>query len=138
MQRLMRATAVVLLIATLLLYPLLAPPRHRIDKAHCQLITEGMTEAEVEAIFGVPAGSYDWARPKMEAIYLLALAKARLEIEAHFERLSDGHETQRWISRHGAFHVAFDQHRRVVSTHHIGLTDIEFPWRGWWQKLTRK
>jgi len=38
----------------------------RIDEAHFQLITEGMTEAEVEAIFGVPAGSYDWARPKTE------------------------------------------------------------------------
>lgn len=48
MQRLMRATVVVLLFGTLFLYPLLAPPPHRIDAAHFQLITEGMTEAEVE------------------------------------------------------------------------------------------
>jgi len=40
MQRLMRATMVVLLIGTLFLYPLLAPPPHRIDKAHFQLMTE--------------------------------------------------------------------------------------------------
>jgi hypothetical protein len=42
MQRLMRATVVVLLIGTLFLYPLLAPPQHRIDEAHFQLITEGI------------------------------------------------------------------------------------------------
>jgi hypothetical protein len=45
MQRLMRATILLLLIGTLFLYPLLAPPPHRIDEAHFQLITEGMTEA---------------------------------------------------------------------------------------------
>jgi hypothetical protein len=56
MQCLLRATIVVLLIGTLFLYPLLAPPPRRIDEAHFQLITEGMTEAEVEAIYGVPAG----------------------------------------------------------------------------------
>jgi hypothetical protein len=47
MQRIMRATTVVLLIGTLFLYPLLAPPPHRIDEAHFQLITEGMTEADL-------------------------------------------------------------------------------------------
>jgi hypothetical protein len=56
MRRLLRATSVVLLLGTLFLYSLLAPTPHRIDEAHFQLITEGMTEAEVEAIFGVPAG----------------------------------------------------------------------------------
>jgi hypothetical protein len=39
------------------LWTMLAPPPHRIDEAHFQLITEGMTGAEVEAIFGVPARS---------------------------------------------------------------------------------
>jgi hypothetical protein len=66
MQRLLRPTTTVLRMGTPLLYPLLAPPPHRIDEAHFQLIAEGMTEAEVEAIFGVPAGSYDSARPKTE------------------------------------------------------------------------
>ena len=56
MQRLMRATVVVLLVGTLVLYPLLAPPPHRIDEAHFQLITAGMIEAKMEAIFGVPGG----------------------------------------------------------------------------------
>jgi hypothetical protein len=73
MQRLMRSAIAVLLIGTLFLYPLLAPPPHCIDEAHFQLITEGMTEAEVEAIFGVPAGSYDWARPKAEYVFLVAI-----------------------------------------------------------------
>jgi hypothetical protein len=56
MQRLLRATITVLMTGTLFLYPLLAPASHRIDEAHFQLITEGMTEAEVEGIFGLPAG----------------------------------------------------------------------------------
>jgi hypothetical protein len=52
MQRLLRATAVVLLIGTLFLYPPLAAPPHRIDEAHFQVITEGMTEAEVDWFLG--------------------------------------------------------------------------------------
>jgi hypothetical protein len=42
-------------------YPLLAPPAHRIDTAHFERIQNGMTLAEVESIFGQPAGNYDWA-----------------------------------------------------------------------------
>jgi hypothetical protein len=49
-------------IVTLLgLYPLLAPPIHRIDKDHAELIKQGMTYAEVESVFGQPPGNYDWA-----------------------------------------------------------------------------
>jgi hypothetical protein len=44
-------------------YPLLAPTPHRIDQAHFELIQDGMTKADVEAIFGVPPGRYDWAEP---------------------------------------------------------------------------
>jgi len=97
MQRIMRATAIVLLIVTLF-YPLLAPPPHRIDEAHFQLITEGMTEAEVEAIFGVPAGSYDWARPQTDLIWLVAVAEMQqFEVPAELDHQQ---RRARYRSRH--------------------------------------
>lgn len=61
-------------------YPLLAPTPHRIDQAHFELIKQGMAKADVEAIFGVPAGQYDWAEPEPRRFRLListiALAQA--------------------------------------------------------------
>jgi hypothetical protein len=60
MQRFLRISAVTALALITFLYPLGAPPRHRIDERHFKLIRPGMTEAEVEAIFGAPAGVYDW------------------------------------------------------------------------------
>jgi hypothetical protein len=66
------SSVIMLLIGTLFLYPLLAPTPHRIDEAHFQLIAEGMTEAEAGAIFGAPAGAYDWARPQTDMIWLVA------------------------------------------------------------------
>jgi len=41
--------------------PLLAPTPHR-DRSQVDLIRPGMTLADVEALFGVPAGNYDWAQ----------------------------------------------------------------------------
>jgi len=125
----------VLLIGTLFLYPLLAPPPHRIDEAHFQLINEGMTEAEVEAIFGVPAGSYEFARPNMEFVYWLELASA---MEGRVVQKKLVQRKEYWSSRHGGSAVSFDVHGRVVSKLNTGDTRVEFPWQGWWQKLTRK
>jgi len=156
MQRLMRATVVMLVIGTLLLYPLLAPPPHRIDEAHFQLITEGMTEAEVQAIFGVPAGAYDWARPQTDLIWLVAVAEMQqFEVPAKLDHRIVQQElgiritvprlnapvhpqTKQWVSRHGAFAVSLDERGRVADMQRTGETRIEFPWRGWWQKLTGK
>jgi len=56
-----------LLIASIaLFYPLLAPTPHRIDQGHADLIVQGMTKEQVEAIFGVPAGQYDWAEESLD------------------------------------------------------------------------
>ena len=57
----MRRLLVLTILGLLVLYPLLAPPAHRIDQAHCDLIKAGMTRQQVEGILGVPAGDYDWA-----------------------------------------------------------------------------
>ena len=69
-----------LLIAALLaglvgFYPLLAPPVHRIDKHHAELVRQGMTFADVEAIFGQPPGNYDWAVADHGVIRLWDVAK---------------------------------------------------------------
>ena len=61
MRKWLRLLIAALLVGLLGFYPLLAPPIHRIDKAHAELIKHGMTYAEVETIFGQPPGNYDWA-----------------------------------------------------------------------------
>lgn len=61
MRKWQRMSIAVPLICLLGFYPLLAPPAHRIDKDHFELIQNGMTLAEIESIFGQPPGSYDWA-----------------------------------------------------------------------------
>lgn len=153
MQRFLRAVILLLLLATLVFYPLLAPTPHRIDEDHFELITDGMTEAEVEGIFGVPAGSYDWARPKSEYLYLVALLEAQ-HLEVQFvlnERIAQhepgmrlavptprqtAQQTRNWIGRHGAFAVILDERGRVVNKRKGGSTEIVFPWRDWWGKVT--
>src|SRR6266581_1418040 len=60
------------LVGLLGLYPLLAPTPHRIDRAHADLIVQGMTKEQVEAIFGVPVGQYDWAEENGRGVYLRA------------------------------------------------------------------
>jgi hypothetical protein len=138
-----------------LFFPLLAPPAHRIDDEHSQLIQSGMTEAEVEAIFGVPSGSYDCAVEVSSAQwYLAAMA---LEITRHrvlaaqraLKTVGQGgadaesgvitrlHNKQ-WISRHGTFGVIFDSQGRVWSKRRLGDTRIEPPWKHWWARLTSK
>src|SRR5262245_44743117 len=70
------------LISLLGLYPLLAPPPHRIDQAHCDLIKKGMTKDEVESIFGVPPGEYDFAEQKFSGykfrVWVRATGKSTL------------------------------------------------------------
>jgi hypothetical protein len=49
---------VVLVVGITGIYPLVAPPCHRIDNQHFQRIKKGMTRTQVETIFGVPSGEY--------------------------------------------------------------------------------
>ena len=138
------------LVAVLGLYPLLAPPAHRIDQAHAARIVNGMTMDQVEAIFGVPAGGYDWAEPKANMLVLIdidflgaiqfvgaPLVPDEPTVDLHFpNRVAawSGGPSWSWTSRHGFFSVAFDPQGRVVST---GMSDevrIVPPWWAWWQK----
>src|SRR5947207_1673873 len=59
--RIRRGSLVALIAGITFFYPLLAPTPHRIDETHFSLVEKGMSRAEIEAIFGVPPGEYDWA-----------------------------------------------------------------------------
>ena len=73
----MRRLLLLTLLGLLGLYPLLAPPAHRIDQAHCDRITVGMTRQQVEAIFGVPEGDYDWAEADQQGVWKFAVLMRR-------------------------------------------------------------
>jgi hypothetical protein len=147
MQRFLRIVVVGLVACVGFFFPLLAPTRHRIDHQHFQLIKSGMSAAEVEAIFGVGAGEYDWAVMDTEAaLWLvdLAVLEARIvqyetgtRMSALFE-VSPKLEKRQWISSHGIYTVFIDTDGRVASKHALGRTRIEYPWQRWWHKLTGK
>ena len=129
-----------LLICLLGLYPLLAPPAHRIDKAHFELIQKGMTLAEVESIFGQPAGEYDWAM--VDGVWgvafspdgrrLWATTKARYYTTVF---LHSGNTDKTWTSRHGTCTIWFDENLRVSGgLTSWGSTRVEPPWLKWWKK----
>lgn len=66
-----RMPLITLIVLITFLYPLLAPTPHRIDQTHADFIVRGMTKQQVEAIFGVPAGSYDWAEPESVSPFMV-------------------------------------------------------------------
>jgi hypothetical protein len=116
------------------------------------LIKRGMTEAEVEAIFGVPAGGYDSAvQDKQMQISVLIPTPADIDGKIPVDQLafsgqvmfiSERHgpspQFKSWFSRHGVFHVAFDREGRVAATGSWGKTEVTPPWKRWWQKLIGK
>jgi hypothetical protein len=155
MRKFLRLAVAWLALLVAFFYPLLAPTAHRIDDEHFQLIKTGMTAAEVEAIFGVPPGGYDWAVADFEAaIWLIALAEVEsIQFQILDQRLVQyepgirirtvpearpATTSHRWLSRHGNFSVSIDADGRVVSKIALGKTRVEYPWRRWWQKLTGK
>ena len=146
-----RRLIVVFLVGLLGLYPLLAPVPHRIDKTHCELIKPGMTKDEVESIFGVPAGDYDFAEQKPLALYtklrkiaLRLRSMSSVDVSVTEQSLSLTRQTewigrvdwQTWTSRHGSFSVSLGEDTRVVSTSGPWEVRIVSPWQRWWKKLT--
>jgi hypothetical protein len=81
MRKWQRLSIAGLLICLLGLYPLLAPPAHRIDQDHFDLIHNGMTLGEVESIFGQPAGNYDWAVAEGANVWFLDFAGANFTLD---------------------------------------------------------
>jgi hypothetical protein len=140
-----------LIVLITFLYPLLAPTPHRIDPAHADLIVRGMTKEQVETIFGVPAGEYDWA----EAAGGLALwhYRGRLALRLSRENLVARRNRAvavatnvrgpipvsilTWTSRHGSFAVWFDDND-LVSTNAMTEVRIVPPWQRWWNQFWKK
>jgi hypothetical protein len=77
MRRWKRVLLASLIASLAFIYSLLAPPIHRIDKDHAELIKQGMTYAKVESIFGQPPGNYDWAVADNVVIRLWDLTTGR-------------------------------------------------------------
>jgi hypothetical protein len=110
-----------------------------------------MTEAEVEAIFGVPAGGYDSAvQNKQMQINVLIPTPDDIDDKIPVDQLAFSGQVmfiskrhgpthfKSWFSRHGVFHVAFDQEGLVAATGSWGKTEVTPPWQRLWQKLFGK
>jgi len=162
-RRFMRCFVVVSLAAITLLFPLLASP-HRIDEAHRNLIRGGMTVAEVESIFGVPAGTYDWAVDHGPIHRQLAEYRVRIYVaheiaKAQREVVKAADETARqaarmklalqpllpsldraqtWMSRHGSVTIFFDNAGHVTGIGGWEKTRVEPRWKKWWAKIRGK
>ena len=85
----MRRFLVLTILGLLVLYPLLAPPAHRIDRAHFDKIHVGMTRHQVEGIFGVPAGGYDWAELENPQLWTYVVLVESLEWAPRAPRFQD-------------------------------------------------
>jgi hypothetical protein len=120
-------------------YPLLAPPAHRIDPAHFELIKNGMTAADVAAILGASAGRYDGAEPDYEQLHAYGFVpRSRTIMLGGTKRLRytltpirlwdlDGVTIAQWVSRHGVFTINFDSDGTVRSKQ-SGEARIVPPW----------
>jgi hypothetical protein len=152
--RIGRAAVLLAAVAILFFYPFVAPPAHRIDQAHFDMVKGGMTEAEVDGIFGVPAGDYDWAVANPQHLWLdidyfstgrswTIASPPRQFILLHFDDVTWisgtnlGH-FKTWTSRHGSFQIGFNTDGRVSFTQGLGATTIEPPWTRWWRQWTAK
>jgi len=137
MERFLRVIVATLLVGVVFVYPMAAPPQHRIDGRHFDLVREGMTYADAEAIFGVPAGVYDWAMisnedPKWQIVFLIQPDNNAC-IPVQIERQPD--TVKLWLSRHGAFGVSIDRDTRVKPFRLPGTPMTDPPWKKWWYKL---
>jgi hypothetical protein len=161
-RRIGRGLLIVLLATITLFLPLLVSS-HRIDEEHRNLIRTGMTAAEVESIFGAPAGTYDWAvmddalrlaryRELIFLAHMVALdadkelsgaAESRAAAKRGYLALGDGaivvaDHTQTWTSRHGSVTIGFDDAGRVRWVSGWLKTRVEPPWKKWWDKILGK
>jgi hypothetical protein len=141
-----RVALIVLLAAVTLVYPILAPPPHRIDQAHYDLVRDGMTLEEVEAIFGVPAGQYDWAAADYSVIWHdigitnTLNSGATYDITVGFRTLPipEALADMRWVSRHGAFTFSFNGQGRLASRSAWHTVRIDPPWQRWWRAVWQR
>jgi hypothetical protein len=145
-----RLLVLALAVAVIFAFPLLAPTPHRVDQSHFDLVQDGMTMAQAETIFGVPAGNYDWAEQDFDLL-TLDVSRGTMSIATFFseadrqkhrgiaviggkgERLAP----ETWISRHGTFTLAFDSEGKVIHKHQYKAR-VASPWQRWWKAIWKR
>ena len=137
-----RAVLAFLLVGVLGIYPMLAPA-HCIDAARFELIRPGMTRAEVESIFGVPPGEYDWAEEDIEKLIRKAFT-VNVPPQGFVTKFGSGssqdlntfllqEKSDSWTSRHGQYTVWYGSDGRVTSMNSHPLVAIVPPWQRFWR-----
>jgi hypothetical protein len=136
MRRLGQLLLLALLVVVAGFYPLLAPTPHRIDQAHFDLIGEGMTPSDVEAIFGVPEGVYDgaWVLEKRHDLGLVIAVQSdpRSVIPV---ATGVNPQVRSWIGRHGMYVIMVNEQNRVIGAYEAGSPVIKPPWQRWWKAI---
>jgi hypothetical protein len=94
-------------------------PTHRIRESAIEEIKQGMTVAEVEAIFGVPAGDYS-TRPVFPLYMISSLLSSA--------------EEKTWTSNEASICVRFDDNQQVMSATAGYIIVLE---ESWWARLGR-
>jgi hypothetical protein len=104
-----------------------------------------MTKQQVEAIFGVPDGSYDWAEPDGLSSLAMLFDVDKDGFPDVFVYHGGGatnltpylgwpHRSNRtWTSQHGSFTVWFDINEHVVGIDAATEVRIVPPWQRWWR-----
>jgi hypothetical protein len=103
-----------------LLVPLAAPLRRQvhIDRAACDRVKPGMSEAEVEAVLGGPPGCYTgWRYTAYTAMGGTAMTNLLTP---------GGHHFRDWQGNEGCIMVGFDRDDRVVE---VIFKDYSWYWR---------
>jgi hypothetical protein len=152
MKKSTRLLLALVLIGLLGLYPALAPVPHRIDEQHYKLIQTDMTREQVEAIFGIGPGVYDWAEPepntrmthysyvlvprrKQHTLDKLVATKADYVYQRASALDPRAHGllgwSRTWTSRHGSFTIWFDDLDLVVNRSSESVRVVQ-PWQRWW------
>jgi hypothetical protein len=159
------ALLAMLLVGITFFYPLLAPIHHRIEPAHFQLIRDGMTLQQVEAILGAPPGEYGAKSDGRIARHLLPTMYDAQQIAAWRQKLSEiarqrdgrpspeleyllpmhppplGVDWQRvrtWASPRGTISVGLGQEDRIYLLHSSTDVRIVPPWQDWWNRYWKK
>lgn len=145
-----RIPVVVGVVGVVLAYPLLTPVVHRIDDGHFNLIHPGMTVDQVEAIFGVSAGSYG-STERVGELAQFKLSRSRpgeatYRVQTNiigFEFIVVGGFSAQpvasptWISVDGAYTFPVDEAGRVLQKLRL-RGPIEPLWKRWWERFWRK
>jgi hypothetical protein len=89
-------------------------PRHFIDVEHLGRIKKGMTQEEVEAIFGVPPGTYT--------------KKRSVSFDTNsFGMLGAGKRVEQWTGDQGRVVVGFDEQGAVMFILFIVYSEVQGP-----------